>query len=257
MRAKLTVLGSGMSMGVPLIGCTCRVCTSKDPRDKRLRPSILLQYNQRNVVIDTAPDFREQALRAALSRVDAVLYTHAHADHILGLDDLRPISFHHPDGKIPLYAQEKTAQSIRTMFRYVFDANYKYGGLPQVEMHCINGRLNLFGAAFEPLPIMHGEAEILGFRFGAAAYLSDFSEIPADSMNQLRGLEILLLNALRHIPHPAHSTVENSLRIVDELKPKRAYLTHIFHDLLHAETDATLPPHVRMAWDGLQLDFEI
>jgi phosphoribosyl 1,2-cyclic phosphate phosphodiesterase len=257
MKATLTVLGSGMSMGVPLIGCDCRVCTSPDPRDKRLRPSILLQYNHRNVIIDTAPDFREQALREGLARVDAVLYTHAHADHILGLDDLRPISFHHPDGKIPLFAQEQTAQAIRMMFRYVFDADYKYGGLPQVEMHRIHGPIELFGAVFEPIPIMHGEAEIYGFRFGTAAYLSDFSRIPADSMHKLRGLDLVLLNALRHTPHPAHSTVENSLAIVEELKPKRAYFTHIFHDLLHAETEANLPLHVRMAWDGLRLEFEI
>ena len=256
MNAVLTVLGSGTSMGVPTIGCTCRVCTSSDPRDQRTRPSIMLQYGGRCVLIDTTPDFRQQAIREQIRHIDAILYTHAHADHILGLDDVRPLSFR-TESKIPLYAHEKTASAVESIFRYIFDANYKYGGIARVEMNRINGDMDLFGACLEPVEIMHGDAVIHGFRFGSAAYLTDFSEIPPHSMQHLQGLDILFLDALRHRPHPTHSTVANSLRLVDELKPKRAYFTHISHDLAHEETNRDLPQHVRLAHDGLKLEFEI
>jgi len=244
-------------MGVPTIGCDCHVCHSNDPHDKRTRPSVLLHYNDRFVLIDTTPDFREQAIRENITRLDAVVYTHAHADHILGLDDLRPLSFHRPSGRIPLYANERTGQIIRTVFRYIFDSDYKYGGLAQVEMRDIEGPFDLFGANFVPVTILHGDAEIYGFRIGSAAYLTDFSAIPEDSFAQLEDLDILFLDALRHKPHPTHSTVENSLTIVKRLKPCRAFFTHICHDLAHEETNASLPPNVRLAHDGLKLEFEI
>jgi phosphoribosyl 1,2-cyclic phosphate phosphodiesterase len=256
MKARLIVMGSGTSMGVPTIGCECQVCASEDPRDQRTRPSVLIEYDGRHVLIDTTPDFRQQAIRERVRHLDAVLYTHAHADHILGLDDLRPLSYFHP-GKIPLYADERTGCQIRSVFRYIFEAKYKYGGLAQVELHPINGPIELFGATFEPITVMHGDAPILAYRFGQAAYVTDFSEIPEVSMAKLEGLDILFLDALRHKPHPTHSTVENSLRVVDTLKPKRAFFTHICHDLGHEETNATLPAHVRMAYDGMNLEFEI
>jgi phosphoribosyl 1,2-cyclic phosphate phosphodiesterase len=256
MRACLTVLGSGTSMGVPTIGCSCAVCRSSDPHDRRTRPSIMLEYEGRCVLIDTTPDFREQAIRENIIHIDAIIYTHAHADHILGLDDVRPLSFRSPQ-KIPLYAHEDTAQALESIFRYIFDPTYKYGGIARVEMNCINGSLELFGATFEPVEILHGDATIHGFRFGSAAYLTDFSEIPPQSMNRLRGLDILFLDALRHRPHPTHSTVANSLHLVEELKPRRAFFTHISHDLPHEETNKTLPDHVRLAHDGLRLEFEI
>jgi phosphoribosyl 1,2-cyclic phosphate phosphodiesterase len=256
MKATLTVLGSGTSMGVPTIGCSCAVCHSSDPRDRRTRPSIMVEYDGRCVLIDTTPDFREQAIRENITRIDAILYTHAHADHILGLDDVRPLSFRSPE-KIPLYAYDATAEAVQNVFRYIFDANYKYGGIARVEMKPINGSLNLFGATFEPVRVIHGEAEIHGFRFGAAAYLTDFSEIPPESMDRLRGLDILFLDALRHRPHPTHSSVSNSLRLVEELKPKRAFFTHISHDLPHEATNKTFPDNVRLAHDGLKLEFEI
>ena len=259
MRAQLTVLGSGTSMGVPTIGCDCRVCLSTDPRDKRTRPSVLIEYDGHVVLIDTTPDFREQAIRERIRRLDAVLYTHAHADHILGLDDLRPLSFHRPNGKIPLYAREGTAETIRNVFRYIFEAEYKFGGLAEVELRRIDGPVDLFGAVFEPITVLHGDAEIYGFRFGSAAYLTDFSTVPEASLTRLAALnlDVLFLDALRHKPHPTHSTVENSLRIVERLRPKRAFFTHICHDLAHEETNASLPPHVRLAHDGLKLEFEI
>lgn len=243
-------------MGVPTIGCTCRVCHSSDPHDRRTRPSIMLNYDGHCVLIDTTPDFREQAIRENISRLDAVIYTHAHADHILGLDDVRPLSFRSPE-KIPLYAHEPTAQALQNVFRYIFDANYKYGGIARVELRPINGSLELFGARFEPVKVLHGDAEIHGFRFGSAAYLTDFSEIPPDSMDRLRGLDILFLDALRHRPHPTHSTVANSLRLVEQLQPRRAFFTHICHDLPHEETNQSFPDHVRLAHDGLKLEFEI
>jgi phosphoribosyl 1,2-cyclic phosphate phosphodiesterase len=257
MKVKLTVMGSGTSMGVPTIGCDCRVCVSADPHDRRTRPSILLEYGGKLVLIDTTPDFREQAIRENVRRLDAVLYTHGHADHILGLDDLRPLSFHRPDGKIPLYANEPTGQLLRSVFRYIFEPSYKYGGLAQVELHEIDGAVSLFGVTFEPIPVLHGDAEIFGFRFGSAAYLTDFSDIPAASMARLHGLDVLFLDALRHKPHPTHSTVENSLRVVEELKPQRTFFTHICHDLPHEETNAVLPPNVRLAYDGMKLEFEL
>jgi phosphoribosyl 1,2-cyclic phosphate phosphodiesterase len=256
MKAVLTVLGSGTSMGVPTIGCSCRVCTSSDPHDHRTRPSVLVEYDGRVVLIDTTPDFRQQAIREKITRIDAILYTHAHADHILGLDDVRPISFR-GEGKIPLYAHDPTADALESIFRYIFDSNYKYGGIARVELKRINGSLELFGVRFEPVRIIHGEAQIYGFRFGSAAYLTDFSAIPPESKEQLRGLDILFLDALRHRPHPTHSTVANSLSLVEELKPSRAFFTHISHDLPHEETNRSLPDHVRLAHDGLKLEFEI
>lgn len=256
MRATLTVLGSGTSMGVPTIGCDCRVCRSADARDRRLRPSVLVEYGGHAVLIDTTPDFREQAIRAGVRQLDAVLFTHGHADHILGLDDLRPLSFRHP-GRLPLYASQETAASLRKVFQYIFDDQNPYPSKAQVELLPIAGELEVQGARFEPVPVLHGDEEILGFRFGSAAYLTDFSDIPAPSKERLQGLDILFLDALRHKPHPTHSTVENSLRLVEELKPRRAFFTHISHDLAHEETNARLPEHVRLAHDGLKLEFEI
>jgi phosphoribosyl 1,2-cyclic phosphate phosphodiesterase len=256
MKARLTVLGSGTSMGVPTIGCDCAVCRSSDPRDRRTRPSVLLEYNDKIVLIDTTPDFREQAIREHIRNIDAVLYTHTHADHILGIDDLRPLSFRRPE-KIPLYAQPEAAKFIRNMFSYIFDAEYKYGGLARVELKPISGAVELFGARFEPIKVIHGDTEIIGYRFGSAAYLTDFSEIPEESFSRLNDLDILFLDALRHKPHPTHSTVDNSLRAVERVKPKRAFFTHICHDLPHEATNATLPPHVRLSYDGMKLDFEI
>src|ERR1044071_9978096 len=223
MKATLTVLGSGTSMGVPTIVCQCAVCKSLDPHDRRTRPSILIEYNDKVVLIDTTPDFREQAIREGMQQLDAVLYTHGHADHVLGLDDVRPLSYHR--SKIPLYARPEVGERLRNTFRYIFDSDYKFGGLAQVELHTIDGPVELFGASFVPVKVIHGDAEIIGFRFGKAAYLTDFSTIPEESFAQLQDLDILFLDALRHTPHPTHSTVENSLRIVGRVKPKQAFFT--------------------------------
>lgn len=257
MQAILTVLGSGTSMGVPTIGCDCAVCRSSDPRDHRTRPSVMISYGGRHVLIDTTPDFRGQALREKITQLDAVLYTHTHADHILGIDDLRPLTYLHKPGKLPLYATPHACQFLRNMFRYIFEPNYRFGGLPQVELNVIEGAVELFGARFEPLTVIHGETPILGFRFGSAAYLTDHSEVPEETLGRLRGLDILFLDALRYKPHPTHSTVEQSLKIVEAVRPKRTFFTHICHDLPHEETNAALPEGVKLAFDGMKLEFEI
>ena len=257
MKATLTVLGSGTSMGVPTIGCTCAVCHSSDPHDRRTRPSVLVEYNGHAILIDTTPDFRAQAIRENICHLDAVLYTHTHADHILGIDDLRPLSFLHKPNRLPLYAHPEAAEFIRNMFRYIFVADYKFGGLPLVEMKPLEGPLDLFGATFTPITLIHGDAEIYGFRFGSAAYLTDHSKIPEKSLTQLEKLDVLFLDALRYKPHPTHSTVENSLKVVEQLKPRRAFFTHICHDLPHQATNASLPENVRLCYDGMKLEFEI
>lgn len=259
MKATLTVLGSGTSMGVPTIGCDCAVCTSDDPHDRRTRPSVMVQWDGHTVLIDTTPDFREQAIRERIKKIDAILYTHGHADHILGLDDVRPLSFRRATGgsKIPLFATENTAQVLRHVFRYIFQGDYKYGGLAQVELKPVDGPIDIAGATFTPLIVNHGDFPIEAYRFGAAAYLTDFSSIPEETMRQLEGLDILFLDALRHHPHPTHSSVSQSLEIVERLKPKRAFFTHISHDLPHEETNASLPSNVRLSHDGLKLEFEL
>jgi phosphoribosyl 1,2-cyclic phosphate phosphodiesterase len=249
----ITVLGSGTSSGVPTIGCGCEVCASLDPRDNRLRPSILIRYDDHVVLIDTTPDFRAQALRAKVKKIDAILYTHSHADHILGLDDVRPFNYRQRSA-IPLYATEETLGAIQRVFRYAFDSEPTESSVPRVNLCPLDGRpFDLFGLEFIPIPISHGSTTILGFRFGGAAYLTDHSDIPAESKAKLQGLDVLFLDALRYRPHPTHSTVERSLAWVEELKPRRAFFTHMCHDIGHATTEAKLPPNVRLAYDGLEI----
>jgi len=240
-------------MGVPTLGCHCAVCESEDPLDKRTRPSVLLTYGGRNVVIDTTPDFRYQAMRARIDRLDAVLYTHAHADHILGLDDIRPYNLKQK-GNVPIYGTRETLDTLKRQFAYIFDDTPTETSLPGVELHEINGPFELFGAKIVPVPAMHGPTPVLGFRIGGAAYLTDFSRVPESSKTLLQGLDDLILDALRYVPHPTHSNVEQSLALVQELKPKRAWFTHICHDLGHAETNARLPENVLLAYDGLQIE---
>jgi phosphoribosyl 1,2-cyclic phosphate phosphodiesterase len=253
---KITVLGSGTSVGVPTIGCHCEVCTSPDPRDNRLRPSILVCYNGRNVLIDTTPDFRMQALRARIDHLDAILFTHAHADHIMGLDDVRPFNFRQKSD-IPIYASGDTMASIQRVFRYIFEDEARQSSVPHLECHTLNGEaFDLFGMRFTPVPILHGSSTVLGFRFATAAYLTDHSDIPEESCDQLRDLDVLFLDALRYKPHPTHSTVQRSVETVARLTPQRAFFTHICHDLQHARTEAELPPHIRLAYDGLEITLE-
>ncbi len=251
---KITVLGSGTSVGVPTIGCHCDVCRSADPRDNRLRPSILVSYDGRNVLIDTTPDFRLQALRAGIDHLDAVIFTHAHADHVMGLDDVRPFNFRQKT-RIPIYAAEETMASIRRCFQYIFDGMKKESNVPQLDARILDGTpFDVFGLEFQPVTILHGRQPIYGFRFGAAAYLTDHSDIPEESMRRLSGLDVLFLDALRHKPHPTHSTVDRSLKTAEALGARRVFFTHICHDLAHERTESLLPAYIRLAYDGLEIE---
>jgi phosphoribosyl 1,2-cyclic phosphate phosphodiesterase len=253
---RITVLGSGTSVGVPTIGCHCEVCSSTDPRDQRLRPSILVSYSGHNVLIDTTPDFRTQALRAKINRLDAVVFTHSHADHLMGLDDVRPFNFRQQE-RIPIYAANGTMAAIKRCFPYIFDNEKKESNVPKLEAREISGApFDVLGVEFRPVPILHGSQTILGFRFGDAAYLTDHSAIPESSLELLRGLDVLFLDALRYKPHPTHSTVEQSVATVDLLQPRRAFFTHICHDLGHERAESLLPANIRLAYDGLEIDVE-
>jgi phosphoribosyl 1,2-cyclic phosphate phosphodiesterase len=266
MEATLTFLGTGTSMGVPTLACECAVCTSAvsptgDHRNRRTRPSLRLEYNGHIVLVDTGPDFHAQAIRENLRHVDAVLYTHGHADHILGFDDLRPLSFRLKEN-LPLYADEETASTIERIFDYTFRTDNRYPTSARVKINRLDesttgASLDLFGASIQRIPVTHGRQTITGYRFGSAAYLTDMSDIPPESIPLLQDLDILILDALRRQPHPSHSHLERSLAYVEKLKPKRAFFTHISHDLDHAATEAELPPNVHLAYDGLQLTFEI
>ncbi|HVB40766.1 MAG TPA: MBL fold metallo-hydrolase [Terriglobales bacterium] len=256
MTGTVTFLGSGTSTGVPTLGCNCAVCTSTDARDQRLRPSLWISFAEANVeanvVIDTTPDFRTQALRARIPSLDALLYTHSHADHIMGLDDVRPFNFGRPQ-PLPAYGNAGTIADIHRVFRYVFDGHPQASAIPRLVTHVIEAPIELHGACFEPLPVLHGSLPVLGYRFGPNAYITDFSTIPPAVMERLHGLDLLVLDALRHRPHPTHSNLANSLRLVAELQPRRAYFTHIAHELGHAATEASLPAGVHLAYDGLRL----
>ncbi len=240
-------------MGVPTLGCHCAVCESTDPHDKRTRASALLAWDGHNVVIDTTPDFRFQALRAKIDRLDAVIYTHAHADHIMGMDDIRPYNFHQR-AAIPIYGSAETLARLREQFNYVFRDVPPGATVPSVKLHAIDGAIRLNGIEILPVPAMHGPTGVLGFRVRNAAYLTDFSSVPESSKALLTGLDDLVLSALRDTPHVMHSTVAQSLTLVEELKPKRAWFTHIAHELGHEQTNARLPEHVRLAYDGLSFE---
>jgi phosphoribosyl 1,2-cyclic phosphate phosphodiesterase len=252
----ITVLGPGTSMGVPTTGCSCRVCKSGDLRDKRMRPSILLRWGEHTVLIDSGPDFRQQALQFGIEHVDAVLYTHAHADHIMGLDDIRPISLRQRDA-IPLYGSNETLATIERCFSYAFNGAMPGTLIPRLSLHSIEDHdPELFGVRFERIPVLHGQQTIYGFRFGRCAYITDQSLIPSNSVEKLAGLDVLFLDALRHKPHPTHSSLQQALAYVEQIRPRRAYFTHISHDLGHEQTNSTLPDHVRLAYDGLSIAVE-
>jgi phosphoribosyl 1,2-cyclic phosphate phosphodiesterase len=247
-------------MGVPTLGCPCRVCHSSDTRDKRTRSSVLLSRDGRNVVIDTTPDFRQQALREDLRRLDAVVYTHSHADHVLGFDDIRPFNLRQGMA-MPVYSAEATLATLQRIFAYAFDEAPPGITVPRVELHPVQGPFELLETTWTPVPAEHGDMTVLGFRIGHFAYLTDFSRLPEESKPLLRGLDDLILDALRDIPHPMHQTVEQALRVISELRPQRAWFTHISHDLPHAETNERLAregfSQVQMSYDGLRFEVRL
>jgi phosphoribosyl 1,2-cyclic phosphate phosphodiesterase len=254
MAARITFLGTGTSHGVPAIGCRCATCLSDDPRDQRWRPSILIELaGGATVLVDTAPDLRAQALKFGITRIDAVLYTHAHADHLLGLDDIRRFN-EIQGGPVSCYGDRPTLTELRRTFAYAFRPGQAGGGIPRLNLVAIEGPFALGGTEIVPVPVMHGELPILGFRVGSFAYLTDCNLIPEASWALLRGVRHLALDALRERPHPTHFSLSEALAVVARLKPDRAWLTHICHDLPHAATSARLPAGVMLAYDGLRVE---
>jgi phosphoribosyl 1,2-cyclic phosphate phosphodiesterase len=248
-------LGTGTSHGVPMIGCDCGVCRSTDPRDARTRPSIALTLGDgTTVLVDTTPDLRAQALRHDLRRVDAILFTHAHADHIMGLDDVRRYNMitRQP---VPVYADADTLAGVRRTFAYVFAPDAPQGGgVPDLRLWTIGGPFMVGRQEIVPIPVRHGPWQVLGFRFGAFAYLTDCNEVPPASLALLDGLECLVLDALRHRPHPTHFTVAQASVVARRIGAARTFFTHISHDLGHEATCAALPPGMALAHDGLTLE---
>ena len=265
MNLKVTVLGSGTSHGVPSIGCDCAVCRSSDPRDKRTRPSIWIELAGeapspfaaavRSILVDTSTDLRTQALARDMRRVDAILFTHSHADHVFGLDDVRRYN-QMQRTSIPCYADGDTLESLKRMFSYVFDPpQQKGGGVPQLSLFRIAGPFSLGGVEVVPVPLFHGRLPVLGFRIGAFAYLTDCNRIPDESWPLLDGVRTVILDALRHRRHSTHFSVGEALDASARLGAERTYFTHICHDLPHAATCARLPAGVELAYDGLVLEF--
>lgn len=250
---KVTFLGTGTSTGVPVPTCACAVCSSTDPKDQRLRPSILLEWDGASVLIDTATDLRQQALRHRLMRLDAVLYTHAHADHVFGLDELRLYNWRR-GGAIPIYGSRATLDSIRRTFWYVFEEVEAGGGKPALDMRAVDGPFDLLGRTIVPVPVLHGRLPILGYRAGGFAYLTDVSAIPDASYPLLRDLELLVLSALRLRPHPTHLHLDRALEEARRIGARRTLFTHIAHEISHAAVSDTLPTGVALAYDGLQVE---
>lgn len=257
-RARVTLLGTGTSHGVPMIGCTCAVCRSDDPHDRRLRPSIVVQVdNGPAVLVDTGTDLRQQALGHRLSHIDAILFTHSHADHVMGLDEVRRFNAV-SGGPIPAYADERTAAEIRRTFAYIFEPPAeKGGGIPQIDLNVIDGPFQLGSLAVVPVPVLHGSRPILGYRFGEFAYLTDCSAIPESSWPLLEGIGVLVVDALRHRRHPTHFSLAEAVEVAGRLRPRQTWFTHIAHDLPHADTNAALPPGMALAHDGLVLDVDV
>ena len=258
-RARITFLGTGTSHGVPMIGCTCAVCRSTDPRDTRLRPSIYVDVSgHAGILVDTGTDLRQQALTYQITRVDAILYTHAHADHVMGLDDVRRFNAVQ-EGPIPCYASARTWESLRSSFSYVFDPvpRKEGGGVPQLQPHTIDGPFSAAGVHVVPVPLWHGSLPILGFRFGNFAYLTDCNRLDDAAWALVEGVDTLVIDALRNRPHSTHFSIDEAIAATARIAPRRAYFTHIAHDLGHAETNARLPAGVELAYDGLVLDAEV
>lgn len=247
---KITFLGTGTSVGVPMIGCKCATCTSSDDRDKRLRSSILVENEGQTILVDPSVDLRQQALRAGLDRIDAVFITHCHSDHIFGLDDIRPFNFR--VGPIGCYASERTWRDVKHVFSYIFRKNTAQI-LPQIVPHTLEGRFCIFGLEVIPLEVIHGQLPVTAFRFQNVAYVTDCNFIPDETLEQLEELELLIIDGLRRREHPTHLSLGQTLSYIERLRPQRALITHISHDLKHEEVSSELPENVSMAYDGLQI----
>ncbi|MDQ3051255.1 MAG: MBL fold metallo-hydrolase [Bacteroidota bacterium] len=248
---KVTFLGTGTSQGVPVIACDCNVCTSEDPRDKRLRSSVLIEHNNSTVVIDSGPDFRQQMLRARVNRIDGLVFTHEHKDHIAGMDDIRAFNYVHRE-KVNIYATHRVQQALHREFPYVFE-DFKYPGVPEIEMHTIDGSPFFIGdMKLKPVEVLHYRLPVLGFRVGDFTYITDANAITETELAKIRGSKIVVINALRREPHVSHFTLSQALEVLEKIGPEQAYLTHISHQLgRHKDVNAELPPNVKCAYDEL------
>lgn len=251
---KVTLLGTGTSQGVPVIGCTCEVCRSVDYRDQRLRVSVHLQVDGKSIIIDSGPDFRQQVLRERIRTLDALVFTHEHKDHTAGLDDIRAFNFlQHKD--MPVYGEERVLEQLKREFAYIF-SDYKYPGIPQVALHPINEQpFEVEGVPFTPIRVMHYKLPVLGFRIGDFTYITDANYISEEEKEKVRGSKVIVLNALRHEHHISHFSLQEAVNLLEELQPEQAYLTHISHLMgLHREVELQLPDFIRLAYDGLQFE---
>lgn len=250
---KVTFLGTGTSQGIPIIGSTHPVCLSDNPKDKRLRVSVLIQWNDYNYVIDCGPDFRQQMLNVKCTKLDGILFTHEHADHIMGLDDIRPFFFR--QGAIDIYGHLRVFKALERSFHYIFETENKYPGAPSVTTHAIENKSFILGDIdVVPIDGRHNTLQVYGYRFKDFAYLTDMKTIPAVEIKKLQGLKVLVVNALRETPHISHFNLEEALAFIDIVKPKRAYLTHISHLLgFHDEVQQKLPNNVFLAYDNLEI----
>jgi phosphoribosyl 1,2-cyclic phosphate phosphodiesterase len=250
---KITFLGTGTSQGIPIIGCMCNVCQSKDLKDNRLRSSILVEADDQSIVIDTGPDFRQQMLRVDIKRLDAVVFTHSHKDHINGFDDIRAFNYIQK-GPIDVYLEEDVMTAIKRDYFYMFE-EFKYPGIPEAEFHIIQNKAFKIGdLEMEPIRVYHYKMPVLGFRIKNFTYITDANKISEEEIEKMRGTDVLVLNALRHEKHISHFSLEEALEMVKRINPKKAYLTHISHQLgNHQQVNEGLPPNVELAWDGLEL----
>jgi phosphoribosyl 1,2-cyclic phosphate phosphodiesterase len=252
---KLTFLGTGTSTGVPSIACDCETCLSDDPRDKRLRTSVLIEHRDKKILVDTSSDFRQQALGVGLRRLDVVLITHCHVDHVFGLDDVRPLNFRY--GALPVFANDVAWVDLRRIFQYIFQPTHFGGGLPQLIPHTVyhNAPFSVGeDLVVTPLEVIHGKLPVLAYRFNDFAYATDLKTIPGDSMDGLRGLDVLVLDCVRIKPHSTHLALEEALAIIEDLRPNRAFLTHLNHDILYDRDSRLLPANVQFAHDGLVVE---
>ena len=253
----VTVLGCGTSTGVPVVGCDCEVCTSDAPMNQRMRPSLCLRWGDRVIVVDTGPDLRRQCLRFGIRRVDAVLYTHAHADHIFGLDDLRPFGFRQ-QGKIPCYGASHTLEQIRRTFAYAFDDQpTEGGGKPRLRTVEIRDRFRVLDLELEAIPVLHGSLEVTAYRCGDFAYVTDTNHVPDASVERLKGVDVLLLDALRFRPHATHFSVDQAIELSRRVGARRTFLTHLNHEVDYDAPQVPLPPGVEFAYDGLEFRISI
>ena len=255
---QVTFLGTGTSQGVPVIGCHCAICRSVDYRDKRLRVSVHLQVQGKSVVIDSGPDFRQQALRERIDHLDALVFTHEHKDHTAGMDDIRAYNFKQQQD-MPVYAEQRVLDQLRREYAYIF-AEHKYPGVPQVQTIPILNDTETFdvqGVAFQPIRALHYKLPVLGFRVGNFTYVTDANHLSSAALDLMRGSDVIVLNALRQEKHISHFSLAEAVAVLEELAPRRAYLTHISHLLgRHREVEATLPDFIRLAYDGLRLEVE-